>query len=390
MNKIGTIGVWDNDFFTYENVIPNLECAKLITYYRTHNRITVLAPVFEPAKYTDFIVRKEYNDGIFSKKIFLQNVTYGGRAFTGGRYVPLPPEIENTIPDMHIYDRYIDHFGTLQTEKIQIKRILNCAHIRLAPDSINLLPMKSLQKYFYKGITGIFLHDYDLASLKPYDLILQLQNQRHFVTREGLNPYPVGNKFPIQIYNSQELEKWLQLVVIPGAFSLEFKGIMEPITLYRLCNENKRMARQIYYNIAYGCSNENDFFINRLSKIFIQVLFLRRQHIKILLKYDDGFFVTRELELLVQLLNCWLSFYWQENFIPRCQSLYQFCAANTRKHYTSWAFQNVTVPIEETRNIFQYIRENHYQLFKMFYELDSIIYKGGTFIDEWNGNPQTN
>lgn len=111
MNKTGTVGVWDNDFFTYESVIPNLECAKYITYYRAHNKIAVLAPALEPEKYTDFIVRKEYNDGIFPRKFFLPNVTYGGRAFKAGQYSPLPPAIENTIPNMHIYDRYIDHFG---------------------------------------------------------------------------------------------------------------------------------------------------------------------------------------------------------------------------------------------------------------------------------------
>jgi len=390
MNNKGTVGIWDHDFFTYENVIPNLECAKYITYYRSHNRIAVLSPTLQPERYTDFIVRKEYNDGIFPKKFFLPNVTYGGRAFKSDQYAPLPTPIENTIPDMHIYDKYIDHFGTSNVEHIQIKRILNCAHMRLAPDSQTLPPFESFSKYFYKGITGIFLHDYDLASLKPYDLILQLQNQRHFVTKHGINPYPVGNKFPIRIYSSEEMNKWLQLTVIPGAFFLEFNGIMEPTTLYRLCNENKRMARQIYYNITYGCSSENDFFINRLPKIFIQTLFLRRQGIKILLKYDDGFFVTKELELLIQLLNCWLSFQWQHDFIPYSQTLYQFCYSNTKLHYRSWAFQNVTVSIEETRDIFQFIRESNYELFKMFYELDSIIYQEGELVDEWRRNQTKN
>ena len=72
---------------------------------------------------------------------------------------------------MHIYDQYIDHFGKKNAEKIQIKRILNCAHMRLAPDSKNLLTFQELQPYFNNKTTGIFLHDYDLANLKAYDLI---------------------------------------------------------------------------------------------------------------------------------------------------------------------------------------------------------------------------
>ena len=109
---------------------------------------------------------------------------------------------------MHIYDKYIDHFGKKTAELTQIKRILNCAHMRLAPDSHNLLPFEQLQKNFKTKVTGIFLHDYDLASLKAYDLIKQLQDQREFKTRIGVNPYPVGNKYPIKVYSSDELDKW--------------------------------------------------------------------------------------------------------------------------------------------------------------------------------------
>lgn len=386
MNKVGTLGVYDLDFFSYENVIPNLECAKLITYYRAHNKIAVLSPYLNPSYYTDFIIRKEYDVGIFPKECFLENVSYGGRAFKSGDYEPLPPAIENTVPDMHIYDKYISYFGKKNDEKIQIKRILNCAHMRLAPDSHTLPSFESLKKYFYKGITGIFLHDYDLASLKPYDLIVELQNQRKFVTREGINPYPVGNKYPITIYSSDELEKWLKVVTIPGAFFMEYAGLMSARAIYRLCNENMRMARQVYYDIAYGCSSENDFFINRLPEIFIQSLFLRKQGIKILLKYSDGIIVTQELKKLIELLNCMLSFQWFTESIPRRQTLYQFVASNKKLHYKNWAFQNVTVTTEEARDVFQFIRENNYELFKKFYEVDSIIYKEGELVDEWSRN----
>ena len=43
-----SIGVFDYDFFNYESVIPNLECAKLVTYYRQHNHLAVLTPTLVP------------------------------------------------------------------------------------------------------------------------------------------------------------------------------------------------------------------------------------------------------------------------------------------------------------------------------------------------------
>lgn len=378
-----SIGVFDYDFFNYENVIPNLECAKLVTYYRQHNQLTVLTPTLAPEPYTKYFIRKEYDDGNYPHKLFLPNCEYGGRAFKPGDYAPLPPEIERTIPDMHVYDRYIDKFGKKNSEQTQIKRILNCAHMRLAPDSQNLLSFEELQPYFNK-VSGIFLHDYDLASLNAYDLILKLQNQREFRTKPGINPYPVGNKFPIKIYSSEELEKWYKIVTIPNAFFLEYYGLMSDEILFKLCLENRRMARQIYYNITYGCSTENEFLIDRLPKIFVQILFLRTTGVKILLNYDSEFLKTKELCDLIELLNCWLSFQRFNNFAPHSQPLYKFCRDNSYFHYTRWGFfKAVKLSVEETRDSFQYVREHNYELFKMFYEWDEVKYKGGKIVNEW-------
>lgn len=380
---MATVAVYDYDFFNYQNVIPNLECAKLVTYYRKHNDIALLAPALTPTHYTKFITRKDYNDGIFPRELFFPNCEYGGRAFNPQKYLPMSAAIEATIPNMHLYDKYIDHFGRTKTSLGQIKRILNCAHIRLAPDSVNIVPFSKLKRHFTSGITGIIFHDYDLASLKPYDTIFEMQNQRKYRERDEIHPYPIGNKFPIRITSPEELDAWRKIVTIPGAFFLEYCGLIPDQLLFDLCEENERMARQIYYNVTVGCSSEDDFVMNRLPEIFVQVLFLRKAGVKILLKYEDNFFIHHELEKLIELLNCWLSFQFQENFLPRNQTLYDFCLSDKQLHYQSFAFLTVTVSHDDKRDAFQFIREKNYDLFKKFYEWDSVLLKGGKFVDEW-------
>lgn len=381
---MGTVGIHDIDFFNYEHVIPNIDCAKYLTYYRNHHVIAALTPYFDPTPYTKLLVRKEYDDGIYPSKLFLPNVEYGGRVFAADKVKPLPPEVEATIPNMHVYDNFSRYFGRLQSDQNLFSRILNCAHMRIAPDGHNLMSFEDSAPYFHKGITGIFLHDYDLSSLKAYDLISEIQSRRKYINKNEIHHYPVGNKYPIHIYSSDELQNWLKIVTIPNGLLLEYHGLMDNQVLYNLCNQNKRMARQIYYNIADGCSDENDFFIHRLRKIFIQTLFLRKSGVKILLKYDDGFFKTPELEDFIKLLNCWLSFQWFENSMPRYQTLYHFCSKNAQLHYQNWAFKVVDVSIAETRQLFQYFRERDYSIFKMFYEWDSVIYEQGEFYNEWN------
>lgn len=383
---MSTVGIYDYDFFTYEHVIPNLECAKLYTYFHNQKEIAVLTPKLDPAPYTHFYIRKEYNDGIFPKKFFEENCIYGGRAFNPDHYEPLNQFIERTIPNMHLYDKYFDNFSHVPSEKTLFKRILNCAHVRLSTDEHTPKTINQLNRIMSTArYTGIIFHDYDLGKVTDaYSIIKTISNSRHYVGKPNIiNPYPIGTKFPIQINSTSELKNWLDVVTIPTLFSLQYNGLMTDEILYELCQENKRMARQIYYNITGSCYTENDFLINYLPKIFIQILFLRRQRIKILLKYDEKIIVTPEVKNFIDLLNCWLSFNWQDNFMPQTQSLYNFVRRNKQFHYQNWAFLNVTVPTDDIRCSFQFFRETNYELFEKFYSWDAVKYEGGHFVNEW-------
>lgn len=79
---MGTILIYDSDFFHYQNVIPNLECAKYAAWRKKKRDIVVFNNKLEPSMYTKTFFRKEYDDGIFDKKILEPSVEYGGRAFS--------------------------------------------------------------------------------------------------------------------------------------------------------------------------------------------------------------------------------------------------------------------------------------------------------------------
>ena len=102
---MGTILIFDADFFRYENVIPNLECAKYAAWRKKKRDIVVASPSFEPTMYTNVFYRKEYDDGQFDKRILRENVEYGGRAFSE-TYKPFSMEMEKIEPDFSIYDKY--------------------------------------------------------------------------------------------------------------------------------------------------------------------------------------------------------------------------------------------------------------------------------------------
>lgn len=389
---MSTIAVYDYDYFHYENVIPNLECAKLVTYYRAHNQICILVPQINTAMYGQTFARKDYDDGLFSRELFLPSVTYGGRAFNPKKYSQLAPEIEKVIPDMHIYDKYVGYYGQTQTEQKQIARILNAAHLRIAPDSEHLLDEKYLLRCVNEA-SGIILHDYDIAALPNIqDRLKTLQDSRRhkaFKFRGAIDPIPIGNKFPICVKSETELESWQKLVFIPNLLLIEYCGLMTDEQLFEVLSKNQRLYSQLYYNVTFGCTNENQFLVERAPQIFLQALFLRRYNSRILLKYDDGFFVSKELQDFITLLNCFMGMTWQNDFLPGSQTLYRFVLAHSKLQFKRWTFKHVSLTTDEIRNVFQYIREHNYELFKMFYELDSIIYDGGKLVNEWHRDSST-
>ena len=51
---------------------------------------------------------------------------------------------------------------------------------------------------------------------------------------------------------------------------------------------------------------------------------------------------------------------------------------------TNFNYAKTVFTIEEVREIFQFVRLNNYELFKMFYEWDEVKYRGGKIVNEWD------
>ena len=69
-----SIGLYDVDFATYIHIPFNLELMKLSTYYKKKKEIVVMTENFEPERYSNYIIRKDYNDNNFDKRFFQPNV----------------------------------------------------------------------------------------------------------------------------------------------------------------------------------------------------------------------------------------------------------------------------------------------------------------------------
>ena len=75
-----SVGLYDMDMKTYKQVPINLEMAKLSSYYKRKREIVAMSSSFQPSRYSKFILRKDYEDGIYPKNIMkFDNIDGNGR-----------------------------------------------------------------------------------------------------------------------------------------------------------------------------------------------------------------------------------------------------------------------------------------------------------------------
>jgi hypothetical protein len=125
------------------------------------------------------------------------------------------------------------------------------------------------------------------------------------------------------------------------------------------------------YHVASSRYEENDFIMNLLPRILRQIIISRSHRVFFLLTYDNGFFADARWERVIHLLNLYhrslygvpLSGYYTEIYDD---TVFDFCAAAQKKP-REWYGEN-KMTIDEMREVFAFVRQYNYPLFKDFYE----------------------
>ena len=369
-----SIGIMDADLSTYCLVPFNLEVMKLSAYYKKKGEIVVLSPSFTPDRNTKFIYRKDYNDGDFPPNLTkATNVEYGGLAFSNNIYQPLPIEIERMQPDTLIYEKAEQAMmaapGREREKKKIFQNMMTAEHCRLSLDGKTLWEDYPRQFKYLAGARNLMLHDYDLGAIKG-----SFEAVKSILARARTDGWAtkVGMKFPVQVTDGQELLNWTSLNSNSTFYSLRFDGVMDDDTFNEWVGTCRQRAvySQMEYHITPSWYEPNEFIKNQLPKIFRQIIISRSYRIFFSLKYDEGFFPDKRWEDVIRLFNYYHNSYSGEpqtryyNMIAN-DTLFDF-ASNSQK--VPAAYYGDVLNKDQIRELFVFVREQHYPLFKDFYE----------------------
>lgn len=379
------IGCYDADMSKYIHTPFNLELMKIAGYYKRKREIVLLSPSIELEKASKVFYRKDYYDGGFdSKVLYNPKVTYGGRAFSIDKYIPLPEDIEKTKPDRLIYESMRKNFCTNKLNTNLFNKMQRAQHIRLTLDGNNIKtdPFEQFDKQ-QEGELFIF-HDYNLCEVQNgYEAIQDLLK----IVPNNKNKY-VGSKFPLIPRNNQELIKWANVHPMNGFFNIEIHGLLKDEVLYEFIEtqKNTSISQQSRYYILDNLNSDEEI-LKALPDIYRQIIYLRSHRIQISLIYDNTTFsnslLKKTLDLMVHYLNQGHKMT-KDRFYKTLGYDNLFSFARRLKDYYAVTSHYVTksdnlLSRGEAREVFEYIQQNNYELFKMFYECTYVEFKGGKF-----------
>lgn len=367
-----SVGIMDADMSSYTLVPFNLEVMKLSAYYKKKGEIVTLSPSFTPEKNTKFFYRKDYNDGEFPLNLLTsKNVEYGGLAFSNNVYNPLPLEIEKQRPDTEIYAKMEPIIkGTTSGARNKIfQNMMTAEHCRISLDGKTVWKDYPSQFKYLAGARNLMLHDYDLGAIEGgFETVQEILSK----ARTDGWATKVGMKFPVQVKDGKELLKWSSLNSNSTFYSLRYIGVMDDDTFNEWVSTCRQRAvySQMEYHVTAPWYDPNDFIENLLPKIFRQVIISRSYRVFFSLKYDEGFFPDPRWEKVIRLFNYYHNSYSGEplsryfNMIAD-DTMFDFASKSQAvpKSYYGEVFNK-----DQIREIFAFVREFNYPLFKDFYE----------------------
>ena len=369
-----SIGIMDADMATYTLVPFNLEAMKLSAYYKKRNEVVILSPSFTPDRNTKFFYRKDYNDGDFPPNLLnYSNVEYGGLAFSNNVYTPLPLEIERARPDTELYAKMeqaiVGAGGSKQTNKKIFQNMMTSEHCRLSLDGATIWPDYGRQFKSLTSARNLMIHDYDLGAIKG-----SFEEVKGILARARNDGWAtkVGMKFPVQVKDGQSLLNWTSLNSNSTFYSLRYNGVIEDDAFNEWVGSCRQRAvySQMEYHVTPSWYEPNDFIENLLPKIFRQVIISRNYRVFFSLKYDEGFFPDRRWEAVIQLFNYYHNSYANEpesSYFAKISddTLFDFAKSTSDNPFARYG---EVFTKSQIREIFAFVRQNHYSLFTDFYE----------------------
>ena len=354
---MASFGLLDWDLTRWQQpTVFNLELMKLGSYYKQKRHLVKMLHNYNDELYSKVIVRKDYEDDDYPPKVFNNPKTEaGGLVFSGGLYSPLPEEIEVIPADTTIYTPMYRYYQPSP----YYNSLVTGVHCRLSLDNKTIWKNWEKQVDLPKGhyiAKSFIIHDINVTSLNYAKETLSELEERFGVVKAYF-----GFRFPLKIKNDQELLDWSDFNILRNFSSIYLESFISDVTF----NSLAKIADSYQYTMT------PEMMVNeRLVALFKQGVFLRSHNSVLLLNIEEPHSYSEYEVLLIELMNDYFKF---KAHNPRYNYAPLYIVAKWWSNYLKY----------DLYYLFEYVRENNYELFKLFYECIDVELVNGTFREKF-------
>ena len=361
-------GLYDGDLPFYDRFpFLNLELMKLSTYYKKKKQIVSLTQEYIPQRFGNYIVRQDYLNPNVSYP-YHKNVEFGGKAFQGSVYKPLPLEVEMCQPDIGLYNNIKFSYKFTPSDAKSFQVMKNAIHLRLSLDGRTIWPDFRRQLLRDRGRSGLIFHDDNLEQIPDViPLITDLTNELLSIQARR-----IGNKYPIQVNTEERYLAWLQFLAINKYYSIQYNGIPRQEYLEEIASttaHSRRLAQTVQKVTAN--TTYDKYITQDIVSIMRNSAILCTHTAQIPLTFDDTFFIDKRWADVTWIIQQYINFL--TSSVIRKDQYTRVIPYETLFNYYKNVLKNPLINpykikkqfIQET---FQFVRENNYELFTLFYK----------------------
>ena len=241
-------------------------------------------------------------------------------------------------------------------------------HARLSLDG------KTIWKDFEKQLlheprtSGIIFHDYNLNEIEgAYDFIKD--NLGLWIPYQSRQR--IGMKYPVTINKEEDLLKWLTINSTNEYFALDYCKIVENNIIDQLAEIKQYSNSWKYTSLNLKNYSEEEILNSEINHLFRSMVNLRTRRIAFPLIYDENVFTNNEWKRVMKLIR-YYAYHLVDSvnrsrydLVEPYETMYSYM-----KNYlmSDQGKHNSFLTRENVKQIFQFVRENNYDLFKDFYE----------------------
>lgn len=364
---------WDLIYWQQPTVF-NLELMKIATSLRSKRQIMKMVDQIDIERYTETILRKDYEDNYYPSKAFNNpRVTPSGLVFMTGGYQPMDMDIELSVPSPDIYEQFSFYYQENRHTRYLFSSMLREPHARLSFDGLTVHPewKKQIDWEQTKPFHALYIHDKDLDQIEGSAAAIRevLQN---FISKGQR----VGFKFPVRVYGEKELRDWTRFKRIEGTAPIVLSRFITDKAILNVLDNDWR-----YQPFTYSLSSQW-FDPAMLADIFKQGIYMVSKYCLFEIEIVDPEWYDPLVRDTIEVLNDYFK---------------SLLAARRERDWTPFTFydwvkrtraDNMKDPFGREKfstlkhkghDIFRYWYEEDYDLFTLFYECEEVVVEDGLF-----------